>query len=181
MRLASWNIRGLGNKSRGRLAGAIVNRFQLHFFAIQETMVNDVGLPVLNEIWKHYAFDTIQVQASGRSGGLLSSWRTDVFSLVMAWKRKNWIATILRYSPSNNVILIVNVYAPLQESKKKILWAQLCSIARIWPGPLCFMGDFNSVCCPGERLRENIDLVSIANFKDFINNASLFDLPLSND
>ncbi|XP_071709435.1 uncharacterized protein [Rutidosis leptorrhynchoides] len=140
MRLASWNTRGLGTKSRGRMAGSLVNRFQLQFLAIQETMVKVVSQPILNEIWRHFAFESIQAEANGRSGGMLSIWRVDFFSLIQHWIRKYWIATILRYIPNNQIVLIVNVYAPQQELKKKFVWSQLSSIARMWPGPLCFLG-----------------------------------------
>ncbi|XP_071688812.1 uncharacterized protein [Rutidosis leptorrhynchoides] len=99
----------------------------------------------------------------------------------MSWKRKHWIATVMRYLPSNIVILIVNVYAPHQENKKKVVWTQLANIALKWPGPICVLGDFNSVCCPGEILREMIDATSITNFNNFIAIASLIDQPLTND
>ncbi|XP_071737163.1 uncharacterized protein [Rutidosis leptorrhynchoides] len=59
-------------------------------------MVKGVNLPILNEIWKHHVFDSIQVEASGRSGGLVSIWRTDFFTLIKSWKYKYWLASILR-------------------------------------------------------------------------------------
>ncbi|XP_071688709.1 uncharacterized protein [Rutidosis leptorrhynchoides] len=77
MRLTSWNTRSLGNKSRGRLVGSLVNQFQVQFLVIQETMVKEVPQPVLNEIWKHYVFDFVQVEASGRSVRLLSIWNLE--------------------------------------------------------------------------------------------------------
>ncbi|XP_071719505.1 uncharacterized protein [Rutidosis leptorrhynchoides] len=42
-------------------------------------MVQGVGQPILNEVWKHFAFDSVQVHASGRSGGKVSMWKTDFF------------------------------------------------------------------------------------------------------
>ncbi|XP_071740658.1 uncharacterized protein [Rutidosis leptorrhynchoides] len=50
-----------------------------------------------------------------------------------------------------------------------------------WPGPLCFLGDFNSVRSPDERLRENIDKNSIDSFNTFTIQANLIDQCLSND
>ncbi|XP_071728005.1 uncharacterized protein [Rutidosis leptorrhynchoides] len=181
MRLASWNTHGLGNKSRGRMAGSFVTNFQIQFLAIQETMVKIVSQPILNEIWKQYAFEAIQVESDGRSGGLVSIWRSYFFSLINCWKCKHWIASVLRYIPSDNVVLIVNVYAPHLESSKRRVWEQLKNIACNWSGPICFLGDFNSVCTPDERCRESIDMNSIETFNDFILNASLIDQPLSNE
>ncbi|XP_071718046.1 uncharacterized protein [Rutidosis leptorrhynchoides] len=181
MRLASWNTRGLGNKSRGGMVGSLVYRLQIQFMATQETMVKEVSQTTLNAIWKHHSFDAVQSGSNGRSGGLLSIWRTDYFSLIQSWVRRNWIATILRYLPNNAIVLIINVYAPQQEDKIKFVWSQLTNIARNWPGPLCILGDFNSVSSPDERLREVIDLNSIDSFNNFILSANLFDQHLSND
>ncbi|XP_071704644.1 uncharacterized protein [Rutidosis leptorrhynchoides] len=101
--------------------------------------------------------------------------------VVKWWCKKHLIATIMRYNDSNNLILIVNVYAPQQEYIKKVVWSQLTRIARNWPGPLCFLGDFNAVCSPEERLREIIDFNSIDSFNNFISNAGLIDQLLVND
>ncbi|XP_071712536.1 uncharacterized protein [Rutidosis leptorrhynchoides] len=132
MRLASWNTRGLGNGLRGRMAGSLVNRCQLQFLTIQETMVKLVSQTTLKEIWKYYAFDSVEMEASGRSRGLLSIWRLDFFSLIQSWSRKHWIATILRYLPNNQVVLIVTVYDPHIEHKKQFVWSQLANME----GPL---------------------------------------------
>ncbi|XP_071709256.1 uncharacterized protein [Rutidosis leptorrhynchoides] len=161
MRIASWNTRGLGNKSRGRMVGSFVSSFQIQFLAIQETMVKIVSQPILNEIWKQFAFEAIQVESDGRSGGL--------------------IAAVLRYIPSDNVVLIVNVYAPHLESSKRMVWEQLKYIACNWSGPICFLSDFNSVCNPAERFRESIYMSCIETFNKFIINSNLIDQCLSNE
>ncbi|XP_071704559.1 uncharacterized protein [Rutidosis leptorrhynchoides] len=144
-------------------------------------MVKQVNQPTLNEVWKIFAFDSIQMEANGRSGGLVSMWILDFFSLIHSWCHQHWIATILRYLPNNQIVLIVNMYAPHIEHKKQFIWSQLSSMANQWPGPLCLLGDFNSVCTLEERLRENIDLNSIDSFNNFINHANLIDQVLSND
>ncbi|XP_071738841.1 uncharacterized protein [Rutidosis leptorrhynchoides] len=54
-------------------------------------------------------------------------------------------------------------------------------MANKWLGPLCFLGDFNSVCSLEERMRENIDQNSIDSFNTFIIKANLIDQCLSND
>ncbi|XP_071714242.1 uncharacterized protein [Rutidosis leptorrhynchoides] len=42
------------------------------------------------------------------------------------------------------------------------------------------MGDFNSTCFPHERLREEINVINMANFNDFISSGSLIDQNLQN-
>ncbi|XP_071740453.1 uncharacterized protein [Rutidosis leptorrhynchoides] len=54
-------------------------------------------------------------------------------------------------------------------------------MANQWSGPICFLGDFNSVCKEEERFRENIHPAELINFNNFILSANLIDQPLSND
>ncbi|XP_071740201.1 uncharacterized protein [Rutidosis leptorrhynchoides] len=140
------------------MVGALVYRFQIQFLATQETMVKHVSQPTLNSIWKHHVFDAVQAESNGRLGGLFSIWRTDYFTLIQSWVQKYWIATILRYIPNNTFVLIINVYAPQHENKKKIVWSQLTDIAQNWLGPLFILRDFNSVCSLDERLRGGVQL-----------------------
>ncbi|XP_071729333.1 uncharacterized protein [Rutidosis leptorrhynchoides] len=181
MRLASWNTRGLGNIEKGRMAGSMVNKYQLQFLAIQETMVKKVKQPILNSIWKHFVFQEVQVSSNGRSGGLLSIWRDACFTLLNHWSNRFWIATLLRYTPNQRIILIINVYAPQSEHDKLFVWNQLSAIANQWSGPICLFGDFNSVCHQEERFREVIDPLAVSNFNNFIISANVFDQALCNE
>ncbi|XP_071713332.1 uncharacterized protein [Rutidosis leptorrhynchoides] len=143
-------------------------------------MVENVSLTVLREAWKGVIYEGIQVASNGRSGGLVSCWRADCFTLKDHFDCHNWVATLLTYLPSNTDVLIINVYAPQSEIEKKIIWFHIAKMINGWNGPTCVMGDFNSTCFPHERLREEIDVVNMANFNDFISSASLIDQNIQN-
>ncbi|GJX21765.1 RNA-directed DNA polymerase, eukaryota [Tanacetum coccineum] len=93
MRVVSWNTRGFGSKKK-----------------------------VLNEVWKDCPFNGVQVASLGRFGGLVSLLREDSFNLIDHWQCQNWIATILKFIPSDIDVLIISVYAPQQENEKQAIW-----------------------------------------------------------
>ncbi|XP_071717922.1 uncharacterized protein [Rutidosis leptorrhynchoides] len=163
------------------MAGDMVNHFQVQFLAIQETMVKKVSQPILNSIWKNQPFQYVQVGSTGRSGGLLSIWREDVFTLLNQWSNRYWIASLLRYIPNQKVLFIIIVYDPQHEQDKNFVWNQIITMANLWSSPICVLGDFNSVCKEEERFRENIHPAELINFNNFILSANLIDQPLSND
>ncbi|XP_071714435.1 uncharacterized protein [Rutidosis leptorrhynchoides] len=181
MRIASWNTRSFGNIEKGRMVGSMVNKYQIQFLAIQETMVKKVKQPILNSIWKHFVFQEVQVSSNGRSGGLLSIWHDDCFTLLNHWSNRYWIATLLRYTLNQRIVLIINIYAPQSEHDKLFVWQQLSAIANQWSGPISFLGDFNSVCHPEERFREVIDPIAISKFNNFILSDNVIDQALCNE
>ncbi|XP_071699918.1 uncharacterized protein [Rutidosis leptorrhynchoides] len=130
----------------------------------------------------HYSLEKV-TSAVKTQKEIVDGIKNSIFTSNGKDKKDNryWIATVLRYIPSNQIVLIVNVYAPHNVLCKILVWDQLYTIASRWPGPICFLGDFNSVCCPEERFRETIDWSCINGFNEFISKASLFDQHLNNE
>ncbi|XP_071741231.1 uncharacterized protein [Rutidosis leptorrhynchoides] len=181
MKIATWNTRGLGNKDRGRKVGILISNFQIQFIAIQETMVKNVSLRVLKEVWRGVTYNGVQVPSRGRSGGLVSCWRDDCFILKDHFQCQSWLVTFLTFIPNNVDVLIFNVYAPQNEVDKKEVWRHIAKMIGKWNGPTCVLGDFNSTVAPNERLREEVDVVNMDNFNDFIARANLIDQNIQND
>ncbi|XP_071740107.1 uncharacterized protein [Rutidosis leptorrhynchoides] len=181
MNIATWNIRGLGNKDKGRRVGSLINKFQIQFIAIQETMVANVSPCVLREVWKGVEFNGVQVSLRGRSGGLVSCWREDFFKLKDNFQAQNWLATLVTFILFNIDVLIINVYAPQNENEKKEIWYHITKMILKWNGPTRVLGDSNSTLLPNERLREEVDYVNMVNFNDFILKANLIDQNIQNE
>ena len=58
------------------------------------------------------------------------------------------------------------------------MWDELTRIQQLWEVPWCYIGDFNIVRFPSERLRGSCLTSAIENFSEFIKKLSLIDLPL---
>ncbi|XP_022024511.1 uncharacterized protein LOC110924832 [Helianthus annuus] len=68
----------------------------------------------------------------------------------------------------------LNVYAPQQNSAKKVLWAELVRIVGGAEGIWVVGGDFNCVRNRAERRNSNFNVVSFHDFNEFIESAGKF-------
>nr|GEZ44607.1 hypothetical protein [Tanacetum cinerariifolium] len=72
----------------------------------------------------------------------------------------------------------INVYAPQNLSSKIDLWNSLLSLTASWDGVVVMMGDFNEVRNAEERHGSNFNDMHAKIFNNFIDGASLIDVPL---
>nr|GEY09596.1 hypothetical protein [Tanacetum cinerariifolium] len=121
---------------------------------IKESKSTHVELWKLRQIWGNSEFDFVTSPARGMSGGIISLWNNR-FNI-------RWI----------------NVYAPQNLSRKIDLWNSLLSLTASWDGVVVMMGDFNEVRNAGERHGSNFNDRHAKIFNNFIDGASLIDVPL---
>ena len=70
------------------------------------------------------------------------------------------------------------VYGPNDNNLRGQIWDELIGIQQFWEVPWCYIGDFNIVRFPSERLGGSRLTPAIENFSEFIEELSLIDLPL---
>ena len=70
------------------------------------------------------------------------------------------------------------VYGPNDNNFRGQLWDELIRIQQLWEVSLCYIGDFNIVRFPSERLGGSSLTPAMENFSEFIEELSLIDLPL---
>jgi len=58
------------------------------------------------------------------------------------------------------------------------MWDEPMGIQQLWEVPWYYIGDFNIVCFPSERLGGSRLTLAMENFSEFIEVLSLIDLPL---
>ncbi|XP_021980553.1 uncharacterized protein LOC110876698 [Helianthus annuus] len=89
MNFLSANIRGAGDFSKAEHIRNLKKKNKLGFIAIQETQVsNSLNLQV-SDFWDNTVFDYESIEASGRSGGLLSIWDPGLF-VKKSTKKQLW-------------------------------------------------------------------------------------------
>ncbi|XP_040868802.1 G-type lectin S-receptor-like serine/threonine-protein kinase At4g11900 [Glycine max] len=78
---------------------------------------------------------------------------------------------------NNQRLLIVNVYAPCDLAGKRVLWDELRQLRASNPNGLwCFLGDFNSIRSPEERIsltQRSVDSYDISAFNQWISDMEL--------
>ena len=70
------------------------------------------------------------------------------------------------------------VYGPNDNNLRGQMWDELIGIQQLWEVPWCYIGDFNIVRFPSERLGGLRLTSAMENFSEFIEELSLIDLPL---
>ncbi|XP_057734588.1 uncharacterized protein LOC130950040 [Arachis stenosperma] len=133
----------------------------------------------VQKIWGSSCVSWDFVESNGASGGLLLIWDDDFFKLRISHKGERWICVegeLLQYNFNCAFIL---VYGEHSRQEKLIVWEELSYVAGLCQVPCCFMGDFNEIVQVEER-RGTVSLsLSAEDFKSWINDMELVDLPIT--
>ena len=70
------------------------------------------------------------------------------------------------------------VYDPNDNNLRGQMWDELIGIQQLWDVPWCYIGDFNIIRFPSERLGRSRLTSAIEIFSEFIEELNLIDLPL---
>ena len=72
-------------------------------------------------------------------------------------------------------------YGPNDNNLRGQMWDELTGIQQLWEVPWSYIGDFNIVRFPSERLGGSRLTPAMENFSEFIEELSLIDLPLEGE
>ncbi|XVF56551.1 hypothetical protein PTKIN_Ptkin06aG0130100 [Pterospermum kingtungense] len=101
MKMASWNIRGLGRAKKKRPVRRFLNRGRVDFLAIQETKLKEVSSRLHRWLWGNEPFSSEVVVSDGNSGGLISDWKNDFFEVDLKFASQRFILLIGMIKGSN--------------------------------------------------------------------------------
>ena len=91
------------------------------------------------------------ISVSGASGGLLSWWDSEKYTMQTTIENKNWLFVKIENKENKEVLWIGNIYGPTIQAQKEIFWNSLeeqCEGKKQTP---CFIaGDFNVTISAGE-------------------------------
>ncbi|KAD6795109.1 hypothetical protein E3N88_06005 [Mikania micrantha] len=140
---------------------------------IQETQLVDNSKVLLNQIWGNHHLEAEHVNARGRSGGLISLWNPSIFVKLGVTKGDNFLHVFGSVAGTDEIMNVVNVYAPHDSVLKSALWETLIGLIGNHNGLWIMMGDFNVVRDCSERLNSVFDHREARDFNDFIFRARL--------
>nr|XP_025628468.1 uncharacterized protein LOC112721637 [Arachis hypogaea] len=119
------------------------------------------------------------VSSSGASGGLLLIWDEMIFKLSNCYKGDRWLCIEGMVVKENFHCAVCLVYGPHVRAEKNSMWEELSYIAGLCQVPFCFLGDFNEILHVEERKGATSLSASAKDFKSWINDMELVDLPLN--
>lgn len=182
MKIATWNVRGLGGKVKKQEVRKLIFTVKPDFLCLQETKSESIDRRMCQRLWGSSEVDWEAKSSIGRSGGILCLWNKNVFQKQIASHGDGFVCVKGVLGQKNIQCGIINIYSSCNLQEKKELWASLESILKADPDRRwCLAGDFNAVRRNGERrgAGNSTSPAELKGFDDFILNNNLTDLPLS--
>ncbi|KAI5405621.1 hypothetical protein KIW84_052410 [Lathyrus oleraceus] len=181
MIIVSYNIRGCGCKAKLRSLRKLICDSKADVCFIQETKIHAIDGISLDSFWNDSTAEWSSKWAVGRSGGILTVWKKNSFSLVASFVGEGFLGIHVLWSGIN--LFLVNVYSSCFIEKKRVFWARLVEFKSKFPeGLWCVGGDFNSVRVKAERkgISNNFNIKEAEDFEGFISSMNLVDVPMIN-
>ncbi|CAI9264957.1 unnamed protein product [Lactuca saligna] len=152
---------------------------KVFLLGLQETKLVEIKGCLDRSIWGDSNFQCEVSDPVGLSGGIATIWNPNQFKLSEAIFGYGYLLTKGEWIPSKTEYSFVNVYAPNDPGRRKLLWAELENILNAHSNSRwVIFGDFNEVRSECERLGSSFCISSANHFNNFISNAGLIDLQM---
>ena len=121
----TWNIRGANCPSSRLLARDIVQKNRPTVLCLQETKCAIWTQRGISSLGYHPQDNWVVAPSCGQSGGLLTVWDANVFTVSSYKSMPNWILIKGVCKLDNRDFAIWNVYAPQAFESKRAVWKAL--------------------------------------------------------
>lgn len=181
MKILSYNIRGLGKRAKRREVREMVKKHRIEFCCIQETKMSNMRDKICKSLWGDKNCEWACMDAEGNSGGILSIWNNEVFSMVSSWFVKGVLVVNGFLKEDGQQVCVMNVYAPCSSTEIFLLWDLIGNAIEQQSNTYtCVVGDFNAIRHEKERVEKGsvVNHRDILAFDEFISQSNLFEIPL---
>ncbi|XP_071728132.1 uncharacterized protein [Rutidosis leptorrhynchoides] len=151
MNILSVNIRGFKQDGKEDWFKRMVSSSSPVVAAIQETKCKYANNQWIEFLWGSQDVGYAFKQSNGKSGGLLLVWDSNVFVVDQAVEGEFFLAIKGKLYEYDTEIVVVNVYRPHNDAKKKRFWSSLYDLLRFDNVARVLCGDFNEVRFDSKR------------------------------
>ncbi|KAL4303454.1 hypothetical protein GQ457_10G003450 [Hibiscus cannabinus] len=142
---------GLGNEVKWSVVRRMLRSHEVEMAFLQETKLDSFNLRDARKLWGEDEVEFVFSPARGRSGGLISLWNKNLFTLGSFAIHQRYISLIGKWQTIDIEAEMINVYAPNDVAEQVILWEDLKERKIQSSGDWIIGGDFNTVCQKNER------------------------------
>ncbi|XP_071739669.1 uncharacterized protein [Rutidosis leptorrhynchoides] len=178
MKFLSVNIRGFKKNGKVNWYRGMITSNNPVVAAIQDTKRRYVKDKWVENLWGSHNVEYVVKYAVGRSGGLLLICYSNIFKVNQVAEGDHLFVIKGTLSNYDTEIVVVNVYGPHCDEKKKKLWTELNRLLQFDNVAWVLCGDFNEVRSSAERENTNFIARRANLFNEFIHNNSLIEVPL---
>ena len=179
--ILSWNIRGASNLVNRRNIRAVVQECKAPVLCVQETKCPHWNEKMIITLGMGSDVGWLDSPSLGLSGGLLLAWDKSIVKVTDLGNFTNWQWILGSSIGSNADFLLLNVYAPQKLIPKQELWNQISTFLSSRRAiPTAIIGDCNAVLSVSEREHCTYNHRDMMILREFLQENSLIDIPLSN-
>lgn len=175
MNFLSINIKGVVDSGKSNWIKNIKMSKKINFMCMQETLCSQGNKFIFDQFWGNSKNEMEWVEATGRSGGLVSIWDPSKFQKTNIIKDRNFILVQGNIIGESFLLYVLNVYAPQVLSEKRKLWNKILELKNSVNGHWVMIGDFNEVRYPEDRLNSVFNSLGANIFNEFIYKADLME------
>jgi len=179
MKVAVWNIRGIGAEAKKVTVKKLINAEKIDMMGLVETKHNTFSPWLISKLWGHHNIGWAHIPAENSSGGILVSWHHDSFKEIRTLVSNRWICVFGEFVQEGFVCAICVLYAPNNQHERLELWNILRALRQHLSIPLILMGDFNEVVNLEERKNATHVTTSMKELRDFIQDLQMHDLDIN--
>ncbi|KAL4185171.1 hypothetical protein AMTRI_Chr10g4610 [Amborella trichopoda] len=176
MKTLSWNIRGLGQKSKRDTVRDFSTKLSPSILALTETKQPAPTLQSVHSVWARGPCQWVSLPAKGSSCRIWVVWNPIEYNLLSS-HIGDFLVTVLSRTTNGALIKFSSIYGPNSASLCPQLWSELDLVAALPHSAWFLGGDFKITRWSHERnLNTNISQ-GMLDFSDFISCHELVDIP----
>ncbi|KAK9943830.1 hypothetical protein M0R45_009426 [Rubus argutus] len=175
MKIISWNIRGMGSRSKRRVIKEKILTSKADVVILQETRKEVIHRKLIGTRYT----DWVSLPYFGSSGGILVMWKTKSIS-VMEAVIEIFSVSIKIQAINGQDWWLSGVYGPNKVRDKDDFWEELAGLYGLCGPRWCVGGDFNVVRFPSEKSNGGRMTRSMRVFNNFLQDTNMRDPNLLN-
>ncbi|XP_071687118.1 uncharacterized protein [Rutidosis leptorrhynchoides] len=179
MKAISINIRGFKKDGKVGWFNKICITENPSIVVVQETKCRVLSDAWIERLWGNSDYGYVQKAAAGRLGGILTIWDSHAFDVNEVVEGKFFLAIKGKFKGADNDTIMVNVYGPHDDERKKEFWDSLEKLMRFQNPDWILCGDFNEVRHVNKRQNSIFMNHRAGMFNDFIDKMCLIEIPLA--
>jgi len=179
MRIATWNIRGLGSAEKKVVVKRLLKEEHIDLIGLVETKHKDITIWDVRKLWGLQNAEWVHSPAVNGSGGLVVTWNSDSFKEISSMVTQRWVYIFGKFLKENFACAVCVIYAPNNQRDRLELWNNLREFRQQLTSPLLLMGDLNEVMFMEERRNATQVTTGMIELRDWIQDMQLCDLPIN--
>lgn len=173
-----WNIRGINSEAKLLALNNAISSSGCSIVCLQETKKTMFDLAFIKTCCPRQFDKFAFVPSRGNSGGLLTIWKSSVFSGNVLLSEDFALVTKFTSTQSSQTWTLANIYGPCSGDERNTYTKWLYNLDIQATEDWLILGDFNYIHAPDNRNKPGGNVQEMFTFNDIIRKQHLIELPI---